>query len=992
MVESNITLETSIILSTLNNTNLEVTTATGTHQLTIQQMELSADCLVLGDSVTCDCGTGYIWSNEVCYNTTTCCNGTTCDQPITHFSPICIPKIQVQIVGTVTVLVPWDDVAEQKLITGMKTLNGLEYLNVTALESDLIADFEANVSALFTTAKLLEVLAALELDIGASITMDTIAPGSLVCYDSTPVLSCNFHEVTTLAVWSMSRGEEFSELGNGSVAQINNQCGTAELPGCLILTLIKVKGNWAGTFKCGFSEGSVRHTAQLDLTVALLPDTIEMLVTPLTVDCSELTPADNLKVKVTTIIPNSTEDFLVTWSYRGVMKGELQPVEFFDGLHFTMEPSISCTTSDLAHYINITFKNQKDQTKTTRMDFPVLYPGAPFCEEEVMDLAMWPRTPGGNTVYNRSCGEGRVGFASRTCEGKVWQEVFYQCVSKEMFDMLNNFKQGFGATQGAAEVIFGGLNNGSNKNSGSKEDLADLTASIDILNTMAQASGNIVLQDPILPNLIGAASNMLNQSWDAVNITIQNSMSSNYLESVEGLVHNIMANNSKGVDSENVQLNICDTLEEQSCATEVFGVDVNLNSSQGVIKTMAVKNLAEKLENNFKGSKTASLVVSATLQSSDSKQIKIQLDFPQEHPEYNKVLCVFWNITSHKWSDEGCQSITDKSGNRTICTCTHLTPFSALMSKNVLILPFLDEITYLGLGVSICALLLFLIIEALVWSAVVKSNLSHFRHTSLVNISISLLLADLCFLASAFPDKISDTMCLVFTICKHFFFLTMFCWMLCLSVMLVHQLIFVFSPLRKRVFMFLSSIVGYVVPMLIVGSTYVYYEYTGGEYLKMETCWLTYDGLLRGSIHAFLLPVAAVVLTNMFSMGVVILTLTKTAVPDDNKSDADTVKSILKVMLLLTPAFGVTWILGFVLLLLGDSDPDASTDGTKAPGFLIFINYAFTILNTFQGLFIFLAGVLAEQKVRQEVVKLILSKVRAGPVSGTSTHPDNIYH
>jgi len=449
-------------------------------------------------------------------------------------------------------------------------------------------------------------------------------------------------------------------------------------------------------------------------------------------------------------------------------------------------------------------------------------------------------------------------------------------------------------------------------------------------------------------NMIGAASNMLNQSWGAVNMSVVNSMSSNYLESVEGLVHNIVANNSKGVLSENLQLNICDSLEEEDCSSDVFGVAVNLSKSRGVIKTMAVRNLAEKLENNYKQSKTASLVVSATVQSSSNKHIDIQLDFPREHPDYTKVRCVFWNVTSHQWSEEGCTLDKSVDGNRTVCSCTHLTPFSALMSKTTLILPFLDELTYLGLGVSICALLLFLMIEALVWSAVVKSNLSHFRHTSLVNIAVSLLLADLSFLASAFPDKISETMCLVFTVCKHFFFLTMFCWMLCLSVMLVHQLIFVFNPLRKTVFMFLSSIVGYVVPMLIVGSSYVYYEYTGGDYLKKETCWLTYDGLLRGSIHAFLLPVAIVVLTNLFSMVVVIVTLTKTTATDKSKSDTDTAKSILKVVLLLTPAFGVTWILGFIQLLLGDKEEEDSVDGTTQPGFVIFIHYAFTILNTFQ--------------------------------------------
>ncbi|GAA6233892.1 adhesion G-protein coupled receptor F3-like [Lates japonicus] len=192
----------------------------------------------------------------------------------------------------------------------------------------------------------------------------------------------------------------------------------------------------------------------------------------------------------------------------------------------------------------------------------------------------------------------------------------------------------------------------------------------------------------------------------------------------------------------------------------------------------------------------------------------------------------------------------------------------------------------------------------------------------------------------------------------------MFSWMLCLSVMLVHQLIFVFSPLRKRVFMFLSSIVGYVCPILIVGSSYVYCKYTNKPYYKNETCWLHYEKLLEGSIHSFLLPVGTVVLTNLFSMVVVILTLVKSTVPDGSKADdKETAKSIIKVVVFLTPVFGVTWIIGFFQLLIGPEHPMFQV-----------ATYSFTILNSFQGFFVLITGCLAEQKVREEMLKLIMAK------------------
>lgn len=427
---------------------------------------------------------------------------------------------------------------------------------------------------------------------------------------------------------------------------------------------------------------------------------------------------------------------------------------------------------------------------------------------------------------------------------------------------------------------------------------------------------------------------MLNQSWGGVNESIKEGMSSTYLHSLEGLVKNIKVNKSSGLNSENLELKFC---SDSDCKMSVFDVDVNMNRTSGTVKTVGVRNLMDKLNNDYRNTESTSLLLSATLVGNNDSSVQITLEFPNVQMSKNQAHCVFWNTTLGDWSDEGCV-LSNTDQNRTVCICNHLTSFSVLMSKDAIALPFLDEITYVGLGVSICSLVILLIIESLVWAAVVKSNLSHFRHTSLVNISLCLLLADCSFLASSFPDRLTETLCLVFTISKHFFFLAMFCWMLCLSVMLVHQLIFVFNPLRKKVFMFFSSIMGYVVPLLLVGSSYVYYKYTDQPYHKKETCWLTFNGLLDGSLHAFLLPVGAIIFTNMFSMGVVILTLVKTSMPDGGKSaDAETAKSILKVIVFLTPVFGVTWIFGFIMLLLDDDDP-------MKPFFV----YAFTIFNSFQ--------------------------------------------
>lgn len=426
---------------------------------------------------------------------------------------------------------------------------------------------------------------------------------------------------------------------------------------------------------------------------------------------------------------------------------------------------------------------------------------------------------------------------------------------------------------------------------------------------------------------------MLSKDWAGINDSILHDMSASYLHAMEGLVKNIKVNKSNRFDSPNLELQFCSS---NNCTLSVFDIDVKLNKTEGILKTVAIKNLTDKLNNDFGDTVYTDLVVSATLVNSSDSSLEIKLDFPNKQLSENAPFCVFWNTTDGAWSDAGC-AVKSRSPQRTQCECKHLTSFSVLMARRTISDSALDLISDVGLAVSVCSLVVFLAIECVVWSAVVKTNLSHFRHTAVVNIATFRLLADCSFLASSSPKALSSNCCLFLTICKHLFYLAMFSWMLCMSVMLVHQLIFVFTPLRKRVFMFFSSIIGYVCPILIVGCSYVYCKYTEKPYFDPNVCWLVYEKLLEGSIHAFLIPIATIIFINLFAMMVVIVTLTKTSVPENSKAhDKDTAKSVLKVVVFLTPVFGTTWIFGFAQLVLDE--------GTL----LTVAYYTFTILNSFQ--------------------------------------------
>ncbi|KAM8831668.1 adhesion G-protein coupled receptor F3 isoform 2-T4 [Spinachia spinachia] len=966
MVESNVTLEADQILSILNSPN--DVQPNKLSPVILSHSELVAECLLIRDESTCNCSTGYIWSNPVCYNYN-CCREAACRRNVSDIVPLCVAKVNVHLKGSVTFNETWDLDQTAQLVTSFAGLNGFNFLNVTGQrESNTVADFEAAVSVKFPMNKLLEIMTNLENKLGAVLKVDTEgmvtieAPKTPVCYSSSPLLKCTFEEMTDDAGWSKKTMNESLGLNTGSVVKLNNNCATQEYKSCIAVTLHSVTGLWSGLYECAFSSGSVRNLAKTTLTVLLLPDDINLDIEPLSVDCSEKTATDSVTVRVITTISNSTESYNVWWTFMGIRKDNLYNTSDGYNLVYRFTVDVSCQKILKSQEVSVYFENIIRQNKNATVAIPVVYRGAPFCKAEYDATGVfWPICPAAGTLINRTCAPGRVGYKTRSCGGTTWQESSSFCVDEELNTVSNAadyFLMGLGATEEGAVNIFSGLKNSSTVNSDSPDSIADINQSIDVLDVMSKASDNFSFQESIFPNFVEAASNILNRSWTYVNQSRKEDMAANYLQSVEGLTRNINVNNSKGFLTENLDLKFC---SGSDCNATVFGIGVNLNETDGIMKAVAIKNLTNKLKNNFHETQYASLILSATLQKKNKLSVKIELDFPLIQPNGNKPYCVFWNTSEADWSDAGC-AVKYGNADSTVCECNHLTSFSVLMAKRDISTDDLEMITKVGLGVSICCLLIFLTIEYLVWSAVVQSNLSHFRHTAIVNIATFLLLADCSFLVPA--EKFGENWCLFFTVCKHLFFLGMFSWTLCLSVMLVHQLIFVFNPLRKRVFMFLSSIVGYVCPILIVGSSYVFCEYTEKPYYNNQTCWLVFNGLLDGSIHAFLLPVSAVIFTNLFSMVVVIVTLLKSSVTDGSKSDdKETAKGIVKVVVILTPVFGITWIIGFALLLLKTENPLYPV-----------ANYSFTILNSFQGLFLLLTGCFAEKKVRDEMMKLIKAK------------------
>uniref|UniRef100_A0A673BPK4 Adhesion G protein-coupled receptor F3b n=1 Tax=Sphaeramia orbicularis TaxID=375764 RepID=A0A673BPK4_9TELE len=373
----------------------------------------------------------------------------------------------------------------------------------------------------------------------------------------------------------------------------------------------------------------------------------------------------------------------------------------------------------------------------------------------------------------------------------------------------------------------------------------------------------------------------------------------------------------------------------------VFNVSVFLTGSNlSQVKTAGFKNLQRYLPYN-NGSEPNSIVVSTTTQSKQHSDVEIKINFKLLNPRPPNVelQCVWWDTSNAQWSPTGCK--WEGPFNEGQCVCTHLSSFAILMSKVPVKLPGLTEITYVGLSVSVVSLIISLLIELIVWSHVVKTSGLYLRHTAQINICLCLLIADVCFLASSEPKTISSIWCQTFVVLKHFFYLSMFFWMLCLSSTLLHRTVFPFHEVSKKNYLRFSIILGYVCPLLIVFITFLTNKGgKAGHYFSRDTCWLIYSGTLKGSLHTFLIPVGIIVFVSVFSMLVVIMKLLGQTNNADkcNQIDKNAAKTVVRTVVLLTPIFGVTWIFGFGVTYLDLTHGDMAS----------VVNYAFTLLNSFQ--------------------------------------------
>uniref|UniRef100_A0A4W2DQG9 Adhesion G protein-coupled receptor E2 n=1 Tax=Bos indicus x Bos taurus TaxID=30522 RepID=A0A4W2DQG9_BOBOX len=345
-------------------------------------------------------------------------------------------------------------------------------------------------------------------------------------------------------------------------------------------------------------------------------------------------------------------------------------------------------------------------------------------------------------------------------------------------------------------------------------------------------------------------------------------------------------------------------------------------------------------------------VISAFITNKDTENLRSPVTFVFQHSvtpgPREKVHCVYWehgqNGSGH-WDTRGCW-VTSTRDNSTTCQCSHLSIFAVLMAHYSVQEedPALTVITYVGLSLSLLCLLLvaltFLLCKAI-------QNTSTSLHLQL---SLCLFLAHLLFL-TAIDRTESKVLCAFIAGALHYLYLASFTWMLLVGLHL-------FLSARNLTVVNYSGInrfmkkamfpVGYGVPAVIVAISAASRPHLYGT---PTSCWLHSE---KGFKWGFLGPVCAIFSVNLafFLMTLWILKRKLCSLNSEVSTLQDTRMLTFKATAQLF-ILGCTWFLG--ILQVG---PTAHV-----------MAYLFTIINSLQGVFIFLVYCLLSQQVREQYRK-----------------------
>ncbi|XP_035308727.1 adhesion G-protein coupled receptor F1 isoform X3 [Cricetulus griseus] len=580
-----------------------------------------------------------------------------------------------------------------------------------------------------------------------------------------------------------------------------------------------------------------------------------------------------------------------------------------------------------------------------------------------------------NDEYTLPCSSGFTGNITVRCQHSGWQITKESCVLSQLAELNKNLSMIAGnITEDDVSSLVHNLSTIIQQSSSTT--VGTLASVVSLLSNIASLSlaNALTVSNLTLENVINIADHILNSS-SITNWTIllqeENNTSSQLLETLENISTLIPSTvlplnfsrkfiDWRGIPVTQIQstqgYNYQIEMTQENASQPIRGhvliePDQFQKSHPKTVISMASLTFGNILPITHRGKARINGPVISTLIQNHSID-EIFLNFSKIKGNLSQPHCVFWDFNHLQWSNAGCQ-LVNETPDTVLCRCTHLTSFSMLMSPFVpsSIVPVVKWITYIGLGISIASLILCLIIEFLFWKQTKKNQTSYTRHVCLVNIALSLLIADVWFIIAATVDTtVSPSgVCVAAVFFTHFFYLALFFWMLVLGILLAYRIVLVFHHMAVPTMMATGFCLGYGCPLLISVITIAVTQ-PNNSYKRNNVCWLNWSDESK-PLLAFVVPALTIVAVNLAVVLLVLRKLWRPAVGDRlSRDDKATAIRMGKSLLILTPLLGLTWGFGI---------------GTMVDSQNLAWHVLFALLNAFQGFFIFCFGILLDNKLRQ---------------------------
>ncbi|XP_065311042.1 adhesion G protein-coupled receptor E1-like isoform X1 [Dermacentor albipictus] len=214
---------------------------------------------------------------------------------------------------------------------------------------------------------------------------------------------------------------------------------------------------------------------------------------------------------------------------------------------------------------------------------------------------------------------------------------------------------------------------------------------------------------------------------------------------------------------------------------------------------------------------TGQVVLSAKIGNGKIENLTDPLVY--SYPTYNaeRYVCAFWDDRRKEWSTTGVT--TNRSGNVTVCTSTHMTAFSLLLDPlpGTSLAPhhyrILSLISYVGCIMSIVGLF-FTILTYSIFRCLNKDRSGKI----LLNLCSAMLLLNVAFLLGSLHQRFPRfELCLGTAVATHYFLLACLAWMGVEAANMYQMLVHVFAS-SETCFMLKRVFIAWGIPAAIVGT------------------------------------------------------------------------------------------------------------------------------------------------------------------------------